>query len=77
MWLPTPVSRRALKEALGEDLAVLDELTDAEAAELLTMYDAAREEAASDLLASLDKSLQHVPRLIRGPVRMILFPKGS
>ncbi len=77
MWLPTPVSRQALKDALGDDLAVLDELTDAEAAELLEMYDAAREEATTDLLASLDESLRHVPRLIRGPVRMILFPKGS
>ena len=71
------MSRADLRTALGDDLTVLDELTDAEAAELLVMFEEARSQAMTDLLASLDESLRHVPRLLRGPVRAILFPKGS
>lgn len=70
------MSRADLRTALGDDLAVLDELTDAEAAELLVMFEDARSQAMTDLLASLDESLRHVPRLLRAPVRAILFPKG-
>lgn len=70
------MSRADLRTALGDDLTVLDELTDAEAAELLVMFEDARNQAMTDLLASLDESLRHVPRLLRAPVRAILFPKG-
>lgn len=71
------MSRAELKAALGGDLAVIDELTDDEAAELLELYAAAREDAMADLVASLDESLTLVPRLVRGPVRAILFPRGA
>lgn len=71
------MSRADLKTALGPDLAVIDELTDAEAAELLELYAAAREDAMTDLVDALDESLQLVPRLLRAPVKAILFPKGA
>lgn len=70
------MSRADLRTALGDDLTVIDELTDDEAAELLVMFEEARSQAMTDLLASLDESLRHVPRLLRAPVRAILFPKG-
>ena len=70
------MSKQNLRAALGDDLDVIDELTDDEAAELLEMFDAARTEAMDDLIAALNESLKHVPRVLRGPVKMALFPKG-
>ena len=70
------MSKEKLRTALGDDLDVIDELTDEEAAELLAMFDAARTEAMDDLVASLNESLKHVPRMLRAPVKLALFPKG-
>ncbi len=71
------MSKENLRAELGKDLKVIDELTDEEAAELLEMFDAARTQAMDDLVASLNESLKHVPRVLRGPVKLALFPKGS
>jgi len=70
------VSKEKLRAVLGDDLDVIDDLTDDEAGELLEMFDAARTEAMDDLVASLNESLKHVPRVLRGPVKLALFPKG-
>lgn len=68
--------KQELRDALGDDLTLIDELTDDEAGELLALFEAARTQATDDLVASLEVSLRHVPKLLRTPVRAILFPRG-
>lgn len=65
--------RADLKRDLGEDLEVLALLSDEESAELATLLREARRNQQQALDASLDEALGHLPRLIRGTARKILF----
>lgn len=68
------VDRRAeLREKLGPDLAVVEELTDQESGELLELIDQARREETRALGEALDEALGHLPRLLRGTARAIVF----
>jgi len=62
-----------LRRELGADLAVLDELSGAECAELLELFRAARERERVALDRSLADVLGKLPRLVRGPARKIMF----
>jgi hypothetical protein len=63
----------ALRWQLGSDLAVLDQLSEPECAELVEMIS----EVRATQRAALDKALAEVvgklPRLARGPARRIMF----
>lgn len=64
---------RGLRAELGDDLAVLDELTDDECAELLSMVRTAKVDQRKALDDALNEVLRYLPRLVRGPARKILF----
>lgn len=66
-------ARAALRRQLGADLTVLDELSEAECAELLEMIAEVRETQRQALDRSLNQVLGNLPRLVRGPARKILF----
>jgi hypothetical protein len=63
----------ALREQLGADLAVLDELSEPECAELLDMIARVRATQRKALDSSIAEVLGKLPRLIRGPARGIMF----
>jgi hypothetical protein len=63
----------ALREQLGADLAVLDELSESECAELLEMIARVRATQRKALDTSIAEVLGKLPRLIRGPARKIMF----
>lgn len=63
----------ALQSELGTDLAVLDLLSERESADLLELLHEARRGQKRSLEAALDEALGHLPRLIRGPARKMLF----
>ncbi|HEY1968029.1 MAG TPA: hypothetical protein VGH89_08790 [Pseudonocardia sp.] len=62
-----------LRAELGKDLDVLDSLTQDEQAELLEMVRQARAGQHQALDGALNQVLKHLPRLVRGPARKILF----
>jgi hypothetical protein len=64
---------RALRAELGGDLAVLDELTPDECAELLAMVRTAKVDQRKAIDDALNEVLRYLPRLVRGPARKILF----
>jgi hypothetical protein len=64
---------RGLRAELGDDLAVLDELTDDECAELLSMVRTAKVDQRKAIDDALNEVLRYLPRLVRGPARKILF----
>lgn len=66
-------ARATLKDQLGADLPVLDELTDADAEALLALVERARREQAAALTAAEANTLRHVPALLRGAVKKLLF----
>ena len=68
-----PDSRETLRRALRSDDAVLDELTDAESAQLYELLQHARRRQQTSLDESIDVALRYLPRLARGPARKILF----
>lgn len=63
----------SLRERLGPDLAVLDELSPDEAAELLELIAAARDTQQAALDEAVEAALGHLPKLVRGTARRILF----
>lgn len=69
-----PVTANAdLRRVLGEDLEVVSLLSEAESSELLDLFEDARRRQQESLDASLDVVLGHLPRLLRGSARKILF----
>jgi hypothetical protein len=62
-----------LRTELGDDLEVIDQLTDDECAELMAMIDAARRTQRAALDTSITEVLGHLPRLARLPARKIMF----
>lgn len=62
-----------LRAELGSDLAVLDLLTEEESADLHQLIQQARQGQSQELSEALDEALGHLPRLIRGSARKILF----
>jgi len=59
--------------ASPQALAVIERLTDAEAAELLTMFHQARERQSQELETAQQQALDRLPGMLRGPVRKILL----
>ena len=68
--MPQPTS---LHELLGPGLASLDELSADEADELLAMIQTARKTQQAALDEAIDAALGHLPRLVRGTARKVLF----
>ena len=66
------MSSHDLRSELG-DLDVLAELSDDEAAELVTMIRATRRSQNKALDAAINDVLRHLPRLVRGPAKKIVF----
>lgn len=71
---------QALKEELspeppGDEL--LDSLSDDEAGTLQQVLDRTRERRAEDLQKAIDDGLDFLPRMLRKPVRSVLFPGGA
>jgi hypothetical protein len=62
-----------LRSALGTDLDVLGELTENETTELLSLFQTAKRGQRESLDAALEQALAHLPWLVRGPARKILF----
>lgn len=63
----------SLRDELGGDLAALDLLTEQESADILELLQEARRGQKKSLDAALDEALGHLPRLIRGSARKMLF----
>lgn len=55
----------------AEELAFLQQLPGRVQAQLLADIEAARAEHKRQIMASLNEALEHVPRLLRGPVKKI------
>lgn len=56
------------------DLKALDALTPAEISRLAKLIGDARQQQRKQLREALNASLEHVPFLLRGAVRRVLFP---
>ncbi len=66
----------ALQEKLGSAAALLPSLTpldDADQARLCALIDSAKAKQAESLAAATEESLDHVPALLRGTIRKLLF----
>ena len=61
-------------ELKGAALPSLDALSDAEAGSLARSIRDARRRQKQHLSTAFEAALTHVPLLLRGPVRKILFP---
>jgi hypothetical protein len=65
---------QAVRQQFGEPLPDgLDALTDDELADLAAALAEAREEQSRAIDAAIDAALGHLPRLLRGPVRLVLI----
>lgn len=62
-----------LRDALGGIPVEVDRLDPDDAAQLARMVTDARRRQADDLRRAIDGGLGHIPRLLRGPVKKILF----
>ena len=64
------------RAALRDELAgcpVVDQLTEAEAAELRAMVRAVRRSRLKAMFSSIEEALGHLPRVLRGPAKKILL----
>ena len=69
----TPDAKRALRAELGAAPPKgLDALSDDEIADLARALHSARERDRAALAKAMQDALQHVPRLLRGPVRKMI-----
>ena len=68
-------ARKAIEQALGAKVpkGVASSLGDDELLRLATMISAAREQQARELDEALENALGHIPRLMRGAIRRIVF----
>lgn len=62
-----------LRRTLGEDLDVVTQLSEEESRDLAELIRGARHAQQEALDRSLDQVLAHLPRLLRGSARKILF----
>jgi hypothetical protein len=65
-------AKAELSRELGGDVAAIAELTDGEAAHLVTLIQDARRRQGKTLSAAIDHSLGSLPAVLRRPVRMIV-----
>lgn len=66
----------ALREAIGGEAPQAFEALDAEALQdLAGLIESSRRRQQQALQQSLEDALRYLPRLLRGPVRRILFPE--
>lgn len=63
----------ALAEALGDVEPAAPTLTPDQADRLAALVDASRLRQRDDLKAAIDGGLGNLPRLVRGPVKRLLF----
>jgi predicted DNA-binding transcriptional regulator YafY len=69
----TPDAKRALRAELGAAPPKgLDALSDDEIADLAAALREARSRDKAALAKAMQDSLQHIPRLLRGPVRKMI-----
>ena len=54
-----------------DEVAYLDALSDEQQVELLALVEATRTQNRSDVLASVDTTAEHLPRLLRGQFRKL------
>ena len=64
--------RAALSSMLCE-VAVVNDLTEAECTELLAQIATVRKSRMKAMFSAIDESLNHLPRLLRGPAKKILL----
>jgi hypothetical protein len=70
----TPAARRILKPELGATVpGGLDELSEAELKRFASMLRVAKRRQSEELEVAIDEALEILPRLLRRPVRKILF----
>jgi len=69
---------QALRAAVNDEPpASLARLPAEEQRRLAQILEDSRQQQQARLQKSLKKALDHLPRLLRGPVRRVLFPKGD
>ncbi|TSE02099.1 hypothetical protein FOS14_01580 [Skermania sp. ID1734] len=66
-------AREDLELAIGDQVAVLDKLTESECAELLAMLEIARRDERQALDESIDGVLAALPWPLRRPAKKIMF----
>lgn len=66
-------AKTELRRELGDDLDVLALLSDEESSDLLEMLEEARSGQIAALNAAIEETLGHLPRLLRGPARKVMF----
>ena len=72
-------AREELAAELGveaADLAFLDDLDEAQVALVLAGFRAATERQQEQIDAAVREALQHIPRVLRGPIHKMLFRNG-
>lgn len=68
----------ALRAAVNDEPPVsIAQLPTQAQRQLATILDNSRQQQQARLQKSLKDALNHLPRLLRGPVRRVLFPKGD
>ena len=65
--------KAALRRQLNISADVLDELPETEATKLLAMFHDARRLQDQEITVAQQEALNHVPKLMRTPVRKILW----
>lgn len=70
-------ARTQLRDELGPELEALDLMSDDECAGLLELFHVARQFERAELHRSIDEALKALPWLLRGPAKLIMFPKGA
>jgi hypothetical protein len=71
----TDTAKADLKRELGDGLPVLDELSDADAADILELFQAARKTEQKQLMAAIDETIDALPWMFRGTARKIIVGK--
>lgn len=67
----THPSRITLRSELGDELAAVEKLDDAQQAKLLKLIQDARIRQHEQIKAAMDGALKFVPALLRGPIRKL------
>jgi hypothetical protein len=69
----TSQAKRRLEADLGAEVAALNELSEADAADLGQLVFEARKTERKLLIKSINETIAALPRIFRGPVRAIAF----
>ncbi|MCK5770972.1 hypothetical protein [Algiphilus sp.] len=74
--MPHDDGRKALRRAIDDEPPPgVDALDDASAQALATLIEDSRRAQQRQLQDALERALGYLPRLLRGPVRRVLFPR--